>query len=963
MSKALSGEESMRARRASRLTVWTGAWLLLCVGLGAARAETAPEGAAVSVTGTKAVALGTFAEGVAIHPNREYTFVEVPAALKGLHFTSHLHKAPAGLACTVKTPGPVYLVLQRPAKPADVCPAGGWTACGEMDTVIRGQHYPWGVYRAKAKAGDVLRLRAPDRWGVVVAARKIEGLKVAPPAPRRPRTSQPRGGAVASHDEYAALVRDLANRSWFEGIGHQALHREALILPTDRDPLDVVLRRTRALLADLTARPDAPNLAAPAAELKALADEAAGVDVAGAPARRALFDRAVRLRRRVAFANPLLNFGRILFIQRHDAGGPFHMCDQYYGCNARPGGGLFVLEDAFSDSPRVRDLLADSVVENGRLKGRKLAGGSFLSPELSYDGRTILFAWTQCKANKTYVWGPEYSYHLFRCNADGSGLRQLTDGDADDFDPCLLPDGRIVFVSERRGGYLRCGRHCPTYTLFTMGPDGEAKLGTGGRDIRCLSYHETHEWHPSVTNDGMLVYTRWDYVDRDTNVAHHIWTCYPDGRDPRSFHGNYPADRKSRPWMEQSIRAIPGSHRFVATTGAHHGHAFGSLVVIDQALEDDGAMSQLRRLTPEAAFPEAETNTRTGMRYGTAWPLSESYYLCAHDPAAKNHGLYLVDCFGNRELLYRDASIASIDPIPLRPRRRPPVIPFQGELAADPGDGRPATMAVMNVYDSDFAWPADTKIARLRIVQVLPKTTPPPNRPRVGVGNQTNARAVLGTVPVEADGSAHFQVPGGKLFYFQALDERGLAVQSMRSATYLRPGQHVSCQGCHEPKRRAPGPDRPVPLALRRGASRIAPAVDAANPFNYARLVQPVLDRHCVDCHRKRKALGLGGEMVPKRGWTRSYESLAGKYGFYFHVSNGSIRQGVHGGSRSLAGQFGAKASKLLPYLTAEHYGVKLPDEDFRRIALWLDCNSEFLGAYEDATAQARGELVRPGLE
>ena len=56
-----------------------------------------------------------------------------------------------------------------------------------------------------------------------------------------------------------------------------------------------------------------------------------------------------------------------------------------------------------------------------------------------------------------------------------------------------------------------------------------------GSDIICLSFHETHEWHPSVTNDGMLVYTRWDYVDRDTNVAHHIWTCYPDGRDPRSL--------------------------------------------------------------------------------------------------------------------------------------------------------------------------------------------------------------------------------------------------------------------------------------------------------------------------------------------------------------------------------------------------------------------------------------------
>ena len=45
----------------------------------------------------------------------------------------------------------------------------------------------------------------------------------------------------------------------------------------------------------------------------------------------------------------------------------------------------------------------------------------------------------------------------------------------------------------------------------------------------------------------MLVYTRWDYVDRDTNIAHHIWICYPDGRDPRRFHGNYPAPPEGRP--------------------------------------------------------------------------------------------------------------------------------------------------------------------------------------------------------------------------------------------------------------------------------------------------------------------------------------------------------------------------------------------------------------------------------
>jgi hypothetical protein len=139
--------------------------------------------------------------------------------------------------------------------------------------------------------------------------------------------------------------------------------------------------------------------------------------------------------------------------------------------------------------------------------------------------------------------------------------------------------------------------------------------------------------------------------------------------------------------------------------------------------------------------------------------------------------------------------------------------------------------------------------------------------------------------------------------------------------------------------------------------------VDGSNPFSYVRLVQPVLDRHCVACHRQKKALDLTGAIAGKNGWTRSYSNLASRYGFFFHVSNGSINTGVHGGSRTIPGQFGAAASGLLRYLDANHHGVKLSDEDFHRLTLWLDCNSEFFGAYENTAAQARGEIVRPSLE
>lgn len=678
---------------------------------------------------------------------------------------------------------------------------------------------------------------------------------------------------------------------------------------------------------------------------------------------RGLWLEAHRLAREIAFCNPLLReVDNLLFITRHDAGGVFHMVDQFYGFNARPGGRLFVLVDPLSEQPKLVDLLANSAVERGRLKGRKLDGGAFLSPEVSFDGKTVLFAWTEAKG-KDLEWTPAASYHLFKCNADGSGLAQLTDGPWNDFDPCFLPNGRVGFISERRGGYLRCGRHCPTYTLFGMAADGS--------DVICLSYHETHEWQPSITEDGLIVYTRWDYVDRDTNMAHHPWTCRPDGGNPRAIHGNYPTRRESRPWMEMDIRAIPGSRKFVATAAAHHGHAFGSLVVIDPQAEDDGAQSQLTRLTPEVPFPEAEKHLRPieqCMVYGTPWPLSEDDYLCVYGADAKNRGVYWIDRFGNKELLYRDPGISCLSPMPLKARPTPPVAPDATLATADAkrqasNANQPATIAVMNVYDSDFAWPAATRIAALRVIQVLPKSTPAPNEPRIGAADQSNARAVLGSVPVESDGSAWFLAPAGVPLYFQALDERGLAVQSMRSVTYLHPGEQLSCQGCHEPRHRAPALGGPAPLALRRAPSKIRLDVDGSNPFNYVRLVQPVLDRNCVVCHRENQALDLSGVIEGQHGWTRSYQNLAGQFGFYFHVFNGAINSGVHGGSRTAPGQFGAQASPLLPFLDERHHGLKLSPEDRHRLTLWLDCNSEFYGSYEHTAAQARGEVTRPTLE
>jgi hypothetical protein len=768
----------------------------------------------------------------------------------------------------------------------------------------------------------------------------------------------------------------------------QCCRPEALILAEDRDPLDVVLRRTEALLADLKQMPSARPLAEQEKRLAQVRAVADGVKPDGAEARLRLFWDACKVRREVAFRNPLLDFDGILFVKRHRAR-KNHMCDQFFGVNARPGGGLYVLSAPFGPAPKLRDVLADAVVEAGRLKGRRPEGGSFITPDLSYDGKTILFAYVECGRGKHVGhadpsrghWTEESCYHIFKVHADGTGLVQLTDGAWNDFAPAWLPSGRIAFISERRGGYGRCHpRPVPTYTLYDMAADGG--------DIRPLSVHETNEWHPSVTHDGRIIYTRWDYVDRHGCTAHMPWTTTPDGRDSRALHGNF-THRGARPDMEIDIRAIPGSPKFVATAAPHHGQAFGSLVLIDPRVEDDdgGRYSQrppwrhgpVRRITPDEGFPETQRGKDV---YGTPWPLSEDYYLCVRDAAMRqedaatqtrgDYGIYLVDTFGNWELIYRDPQIACLDPIPLRPRHVPPAwpshvaqvagrLPGTGQAVAVAGGG-PAegTMVVVNAYDGLKPWPPGTRIKWLRIIHLLPTSVFPQRN--TGVRERSSgdsimlARAVLGTVPVEEDGSAHFVVPAHKEVYFQALDEQGLAGQSMRSGTYVQPGETLVCQGCHERREQAPRPPSGVPQALRRPASRPVPDVADSNPFSYPRLVQPVLDKHCVKCHaaNKDKAPDLGREPTP-RGFYTSYENLVPKYAFINYGDS----------YRTTPGRFGARASTLYGLLRKGHHDVRLTEEEWHRLTLWLDCSSLFYGVYEKEgmEAQLRAEVARPTLQ
>ena len=736
-----------------------------------------------------------------------------------------------------------------------------------------------------------------------------------------------------------------------------ALHGKPSPKPKVADihyPFATVVARGRKLAAELLA--EGAPIEALATRLEAVAQrvEALPGD-ASAETKGKLYLELRWAVRRIALANPALAFDQILFTKRAP-GSYSHMSDQYYGHWSRPGGGLFVLGGFRDGKPRLRNITPDLPV------------GTYLRPDLAPDGTKLLFAWCRFyphlrgmgdKTDKPNV-PDDAKYHVYEMSVDGTGLRQLTRGRYDDFDPRYLPGGRIAFLSTRRGQALQCGRASAQATLDDPClPDSYVRCGGGnsrpvaiytlhvmdrdGKQMRAISAFENFEWTPSLHPDGRILYARWDYVDRHNNAFMSLWATRPDGTMSSLVYGNFTRS----PHCIFEARAIPGSHRLLFTASGHHAITAGSIVRLDTAVGLEEAPA-LTRLTPEVCFPEMEGWPAT--YYNNPWPLSEHCYLVAWSPSpirregghndTNRMGLYLADAFGNLEVLYRDPAISACFPIPLHPRPEPHRLP---DLVADRDDAE-ATVYLLDVYDGLPGVPRGT-VQRLRIIAVPAKTQPQMNRPSIGGTREDPGKCVLGTAPVEPDGSAQFKMPGGVNVFFQALDAQGMAVQTMRTLAYAQPGQRLGCIGCHEPRSEAA--PNVLAAALRREPSPLTPGPHGSWPLRYDRLVQPVLDRHCVKCHSPKGK----PEVCKKLNLTAaaSYDALY-KYGkpCLFEV----IRQPYSRG-HSVPGKGAAATSVLLAHLRKGHQKVQLSADDLDRLVTWMDCYGQRQGHFSPAQERA----------
>jgi len=524
-------------------------------------------------------------------------------------------------------------------------------------------------------------------------------------------------------------------------------------------------------------------------------------------------------------------------------------------------------------------------------------------------------------------------------------LRALTALDGvSDIDPCYLPDGRIVFTSTREPKYCMCNRHIMG-NLFRMAADGA--------NVHQIGHSTLHEGHPALMPDGSVLYDRWEYVDRNFGDAQGVWFCRPDGTNHALLWGNNTAS----PGGVIDARAVPGTERLVATFTSCHDRPWGAVAVVDRSVGMDGKPPVVRTWPAEArdlvTVGNYDTFKRVRPKYEDPYPLYDpqapasagKYFLCARQTGdGEAMGIYLVDVFGNEVLVHAEPP-GCFDPMPAGPRPRPPAIPDRTDFDEPRG-----TFYVHDVYiGTGMEKVKRGTVTYLRVVESPEKRFWTGSNWQ-GSGTQApgmnwddfNNKRVLGTVPVEPDGSAYFTVPADRFVYFQLLDADRMMVQSMRSGTMVRPGETTGCIGCHEDRRTA------VPNVAKAAAARPPSALEppfGREPFrfNYLAEVQPIWDRHCLPCHdfggKAAETFILAGDLT--RSFNVSYMELRRK----------NLVKVIGAGPAEIQEPYawGSHASKLVRHLRKSATGKRLSAEEFDRIVTWIDINAPYYPSYASA--------------
>ena len=640
------------------------------------------------------------------------------------------------------------------------------------------------------------------------------------------------------------------------------------------------------------------------------------------PQRKAAFRETFDvLRRRALIANPLVSGRPLLYVVRHQYRPDHHNTATMF-VTGEINTGSFQDGGALKSIDLAEGGLATTLIE--------LAEGVIRDPEVHFDGLRIVFSMRRNIRD---------DYHIYEINTDGSGLTQLTTAPGvADIDPLYLPDDSIVFSSTREPKYCMCNRHIMC-NLFRMDADGA--------NIHQIGKSTLHEGHSSLMPDGRILYDRWEYVDRNFGDAQGLWTVNPDGTSHCVYWGN----NTHSPGGVIDARILPGTQQAICIFGSCHDRPWGALAIIDRRLGIDGREGVIRTWPTDAinrvGKGDWDAFVSVTPKYEDPYPLSDKYFLASRTTGrGEQMGIYLIDTFGNEILLHAEEP-GCFDPMPLAPRPRPMTIPSRRDF-----ENATATLYVLDVYEGTHM-----QGVRRGSVKYLRVVESPEKRfwthaqwggqgvhcPAMNWHGFENKR-ILGTVPVELDGSAYFEIPSDTFIYFQLLDADRMMVQSMRSGMIAQSGEITGCTGCHEGRATAPPPYKgKVPEAFRRPPSRLDGWFGPPRLFSYIDEVQPILDRHCIGCH------DYGGKAADKL-------ILAGDRDITFNTSYNelwrkgyiaSIGAGPHEIQRPYT--WGAHASRMVKTLREGHNDLKLPPEDLERIITWIDINGPYYPRYDCA--------------
>jgi len=660
-----------------------------------------------------------------------------------------------------------------------------------------------------------------------------------------------------------------------------------------------------------------------------------------------------RIKRQIMFANPAVDFDRVLMVDMPFPQGSEwrHQTRHRLGYMAVPGGKLVLLE-GLAPGGKLTQLMP-----------RPPLHGSFWRFDISYDARSVVFCFKPHN---------EKSFHLYEMNLDGTGLRQLTDGPYDDLDPIYLPDGHHLLFSTTRGHtYVRC---MPPTNAFVL-----ARCRRDGGNIYLVSYNNEPDYLPSVMDDGRVIYTRWEYTDKPLWRAQALWTMNPDGTQVAVFWGN----QSVWPDLLKDARSIPGSRRVMFTGSAHHDWFAGSVGIIDP----DGGYDfphGLTKVTADVAWPESGNGPVDPIEssryhpsgryeaYYSPYPLGEEDFLVSASRDGK-FVLYLMDVDGNRELIY-EGSNHIFHALPVKPRRRPPVIE---DRVAWPDRSQRLEPQEGVFFSGNVYYGAPDQLrgrARfLRILHIEPKTyTYWYKRPYLSTGPVVSAvqsegvKRILGTVPIEPDGSVAFRAPAGMALHFQLLDGQYRALQTMRSFTGLMPGERRGCLGCHPLHSRSPEyAGQAIALST---PQAITPPPWGDESISYGRFVQPVLDRYCGKCHQGEGEAREVVDLTDRPGFlifSEPYLLLTGRptWGRPYQMPNDpppgwgiADMIMVEGYDQRDPEAYRTPepmtrlsyASRLIQLASSgEHYEVRVDPISLRRLIAWVDTMCPYRGAEE----------------